>query len=159
MSRAAKVYSAVVWGLGVLSGAILVAIATATAAEVIVRAAWQIAFPWLTELAEYGLFIATFAGCPLVLKEGGHVRFELLMGSTTIGRLFYFCSLVLGFCVCIFLVIYGVVASLNAYTTSVINFNYFVVQDWWLLIWIPIAGALMAVEFLLNVVRFVTGKT
>lgn len=159
MNRAAKVYSAIVWGLGALSGAILVGIATAIAAEVIVRAAWQIAFPWLTELSEYGLFVATFAGCPLVLMQGGHVRFELLMGSTRVGRLFYFCSLVMGLGVCLFLVIYGVVASLNAYMTNVINFNYFVVQDWWLLIWMPIAGVLMAIEFLLNILRFIAGKT
>lgn len=64
---------------GLLAGLAVTAMAVAITIEVAVRNVTGRSFPWLLESSEYALFVATFLGVPWVLRQGAHVRVDVLL--------------------------------------------------------------------------------
>ena len=57
------------------------AIAGLISADVVSRTAGFLGLPWATDVCEYLLFTSTFLGAPWVLRQGAHVRVDILVAS------------------------------------------------------------------------------
>jgi TRAP-type C4-dicarboxylate transport system permease small subunit len=135
-----------------LAGLMVLVMTAMVAAEVALRTLGWASLGWDVEVSEYLLYLSTFLGAPWVLRQGAHVRVDAITRglppawATLIDRL----AAASGFAVCAVLVVYGARAAWEAYALDALIFKQLVVAEWWLLACIPLASALLAVEFLLR---------
>ena len=132
------------------AGALLVGMALMISADVLLRALVGISLPWAVEVAEYILYLSTFFAAPWVLRQGAHVRVDLVVRllppplAAHVDRI----AALIGLAVCCVLFYYGFGAAWDAFTLGSLIFKHFVVPEWWLLAVLPLAAALLSVEFL-----------
>jgi len=111
--------------------------------------------PWLIELTEYAMYAGTFLAAPWVLRLGSHVRVDVLLVSLPkrwAVRLEQLVDLV-GLAISLVLVYYGALAVFDAWSTDLVARKTWNFEEWLLLLPIPVAGLLLAVEFVLRIAR------
>ena len=112
-------------------------------------------FPWLIDAIEYGLFAGTFLAAPWVLREGAHVRVDIVVttlpprGATLLET---FADLI-GLAVCLVLLWYGVKVTLTAQALGSMVLKSIIFPEWWALAVVPASSLLLAVEFVLRLRR------
>ncbi len=111
--------------------------------------------PWLYEVIEYVLYGGVFLAAPWVLREGAHVRVDLLLTSIPRAAAIRLERIldILGAIVCLVLCYYGWRASLDAYLGDSRQFKTLVVEDWWLMAIFTVSLFILAIEFLLRLSR------
>lgn len=100
--------------------------------------------PWILEVSEYVLPLATFLVAPWLLHRNEHVRLDMLLNVWP--RLGHITNVV-GLAVCVVLVIYGVRTITNSATQGAMIFKSVVFPEWWLYVPVPICFALLTIEF------------
>lgn len=138
-----------------LFGYALGAIAALMCLDILLRNLGLGSLPWLIELTEYLMYGGTFLAAPWVLRQGSHVRVDLLLvaiPSRHAVRLEQFVDAV-GLTISAVMAIYGTGAVANAYATVMLQFKTWTVPEWILLLPIPVGCTLLAVEFLLRIFR------
>lgn len=111
--------------------------------------------PWMVEVTEYVMYAGTFLAAPWVLRQGSHVRVDLLLVSVPtaaakrIEQLADFCALI----ACLVMAYYGAVVMADAYVSKMVQFKSLAVPEWILLLPIPIGCSLLALEFMLRIFR------
>ena len=111
--------------------------------------------PWLIELSEYLLYAGTFLAAPWVLRQGNHVRVDMLfvaLPKRLAVRLEQLVDL-LGLGISLVLLYYGSAVVSDAWRTNMIAYKTWYVPEWLLFLAIPIAALLLAVEFVLRFLR------
>jgi TRAP-type C4-dicarboxylate transport system permease small subunit len=112
-------------------------------------------FPWLIELTEYAMYAGTFLAAPWVLRLGSHVRVDALLTmlpKRAAARMEQLVDLV-GLAISLVLVWYGALAVIDAWNTDLVARKTWNFEEWLLLLPIPIAGVLLAMEFVLRIFR------
>jgi len=138
----------------ILAGLMVLAMAAIVSADVILRTLGWGTLPWDVEVTEYLLYLSTLLGAPWVLRQGGHVRVDVMTrglspaAADRVERV----GAVIGLAVCAVLGVYGAHASREAYLLGSLIFKQLVVAEWWLLAFIPVTCALLALEFLRRLV-------
>lgn len=111
--------------------------------------------PWLVEVVEYVMYGGTFLTAPWVLRQGEHVRVDLLLGSipkaAAIRLQQFIDSLGLGISLVMFY--YGSAVVIDAYRANFIQFKNLAVHEWVLMLPIPVGCAMLAMEFALRILR------
>ncbi|HKU45418.1 MAG TPA: TRAP transporter small permease subunit [Burkholderiales bacterium] len=100
--------------------------------------------PWILEVSEYVLPLATFLVAPWLLYRNEHVRLDILLNVWP--KLGHLCN-ALGLAVCVVLVVYGVRTILNSADQGAMIFKSVVFPEWWLYVPVPICFALLTIEF------------
>ena len=111
--------------------------------------------PWLIELTEYAMYAGTYLAAPWVLRLGAHVRVDALLTALPkrhAARMEQLVDLV-GLGVALVLLCYGAAAVVDAWTTDLVARKTWNFDEWLLLLPIPISGALLAIEFVLRLLR------
>ncbi|MGH7003185.1 MAG: TRAP transporter small permease [Alphaproteobacteria bacterium] len=111
--------------------------------------------PWLIEIVEYVLCGGTFLAAPWVLRQGAHVRVDILLTSVPkwlSRRLEQFVD-VAGCVVSAVLCYYGVLAVLQSAKAEAILFKTWWTPEWVVLLPVPIACLLLFAEFVLRIMR------
>ena len=112
-------------------------------------------FPWLIDAIEYGLFAGTFLAAPWVLREGAHVRVDIVV--TTLpprgAALLEALADLIGLAVCLILLWYGVKVTLTAQALGSMVLKSIIFPEWWALAVVPVSSLLLAVEFVLRLRR------
>lgn len=111
--------------------------------------------PWMVEVTEYAMYAGTFLAAPWVLRQGSHVRVDLLLialPGAAARRLEQFTDL-LGLMVSAIMLYYGCVVVLDAYRFHMMQFKSLAIPEWILLMPIVIGCLLLAIEFLLRIAR------
>lgn len=134
---------------GLLAGISVAAIALLVTANVFLRNLGITNFPWLLEVSEYVLFIATFMAAPWVLRVGAHVRVDLLLGLVpgAGARALTAIADVAGLVFCLLLSRHGWNVAAEAFVRGDKLFKELVIPEWPLLAVIPVSGCLLAIEF------------
>jgi TRAP-type C4-dicarboxylate transport system permease small subunit len=111
--------------------------------------------PWLVEVIEYVMYGGTFLAAPWVLRQGEHVRVDLVLSSVpkqvairleqVVDALGFFVSTVMSF--------YGVALLVDAYRANFVQFKNLAVHEWILILPLAVGCAMLAVEFLLRFFR------
>lgn len=109
----------------------------------------------LNEVIEYLLFAGVFLGAPWVLRQGSHVRVDLLVGNlppgvaTGLERLLD----LVGCIICLALLRYGWINLDSAWMFQSMQHKYFAMPEWVLLSVFVACFALLAIEFLFRLLR------
>lgn len=144
-------------GVGIVIGLLAVVMT----ADVAMRNLGAGNLAWAVEISEYALFLTAFLGAPWALRQGAHIRMDLLILSLAPGprvAVEILCDL-LGLTVCAVMLWYGVAAARDAFITGTVIIKFLVVKEWWTLSVVPLAASLMAVEFGLRLARLATSGT
>ena len=150
-----KLYDAVVVGLAILAGMMLVWLMVAIIVSVLQRNLGMQPAAWLFVSTEYFMFYLTMLGAPWLLRHRGHVYIELVTAALPKPMLNIFSRFVSLLCllVCAYMAFKGAdLVGLNLQRSDLdVRAYYF--PTWLLNIAFPISFGLMALEFL----RFVIG--
>lgn len=109
----------------------------------------------LNEIIEYLLFAGVFLGAPWVLRQGAHVRVDLLVSNLPAGLARAVDRLLdlLGCIICCLLIHYGWVSLDSAWMFQSMQHKYFVMPEWVLLGVFVGCFVLLFVEFLFRLLR------
>jgi TRAP-type C4-dicarboxylate transport system permease small subunit len=160
MKRAYVLYEKLLTVGLILSGILIFFMTVTVSADVILRNLNWTNLPWVVEVSEYILFIATFLAAPWVMHKDGHTRVDLLtrmlpVRAGTVTRTIADC---VALSVCLFLLYYGARVALEAFRLNTQIFKQLVVPEWWLYSVIPVTGILLTTEFLIRIMgRFGRG--
>jgi TRAP-type C4-dicarboxylate transport system permease small subunit len=125
------------------------------ALDVALRNLAGIGFPWLIDVIEYGLFAGTFLAAPWVLREGAHVRVDIVVAALPPrgAALLETIADLIGLAVCLVLLWYGVKITLTAQALDSMVLKSIIFPEWWALAVIPLSSLLLAIEFVLRLSR------
>ena len=124
-------------------------------ADIVFRQLGIASMPWLVEVIEYVMYGGTFLAAPWVLRQGEHVRVDLVLSSVPEPVAICLERVVdaLGAIVSLVMCIYGVELLIDAYRANFIEFKNSAVHEWVLILPIPIGCAMLVVEFMLRFFR------
>lgn len=138
------IYGALLKGLAAAAAVLLGVTALAITLDVVARNLGLGTVPWILEVSEYVLPLATFLAAPWLLYRNQHVRLDVLLARLpwldAVGNL-------IGLAVCGVLVVYGVRTILNSQAQGSMVFKSVVFPEWWLYTPVPLCFALLSIEF------------
>jgi TRAP-type C4-dicarboxylate transport system permease small subunit len=137
-------YDRVLQGLAACAAVLLGASALAITLDVVGRNVGLGALPWILEVSEYVLPLATFLVAPWLLRRNEHVRLDVLLRAWP---WLDHVTNVVGLAVCAVLVLYGVRTILNSAQQGAMVFKSVVFPEWWLYLPVPLCFGLLTVEF------------
>lgn len=104
--------------------------------------------PWVTELTEYALPLATLLAAPWLMWRGQHVRldvFEMVLSPAGRARMERLTAGV-GLAISLVLAVYGLLALLDSRRAGSIVLKALVFPEWWLYLPVPIGFGALALE-------------
>jgi len=114
---------------------------------------------WSNEMSETGLYLLTMLAAPWLLREGRHIRVDILLRvlPRPVGWTCEWLSDAIAFACCLCVVFYGARATWESYSQGSITIKTLVLPEWWTLAPLPAAFVLLAVEVLLRMRRLWLG--
>lgn len=132
------------------SALLLGVLALLVTADVVARNLGWGTLPWILEVSEYCLPLATFLVAPWLLSRSEHVRVDVLLTALppTVARALNRLADAAGFAVCAVFVVYGVRTVAGSAQQGSLVIKAVVFPEWWLYAPVPVSFAFLAVEFL-----------
>ena len=115
---------------------------------------------WSNDLTEAMLYLITMCAAPWILRQGQHIRVDIILRAIPRRTAWYcewFADAVGLFC-CLTMVWYGAKMTIASYTSGAMTVKTMVTPEWWLLIPLPIAFALLSIEMLFRMRRLMQGE-
>ena len=127
--------------------------AVGVSSDVILRNLKLANLPWVVEISEYVLYLATFLAAPWVMHKGGHTRVDLVIRllPSRAGKLTQAIADGIALLICLFLLYYGARTALEALRLKSLIIKQLIVPEWWLFAIIPISGLLLTMEFIYRI--------
>ena len=157
--RISEQYGRLLAGLSLAGCAVLLLMMLVICADVFLRnvriVPGMLGVPWANEVTEYALYLITMLTAPWLLRQGQHIRVDVLLRVIP-RRLAWYCEwavdlIALGCCAVI--AFYGVKAVLSSHAIGGTVVKVLSVPEWWLLAPLPAAFALLAIEVLFRMQR------
>jgi TRAP-type C4-dicarboxylate transport system permease small subunit len=142
-------YARLLQGLAAFAAVLLGASALAITLDVVGRNVGLGAVPWILEVSEYVLPVATFLVAPWLLYRNEHVRLDVLLAGR---RWLNHVANAVGLAVSAVLVVYGVRTILNSAQQGAMVLKSVVFPEWWLYAPVPVCFLLLAFEFARRIV-------
>jgi TRAP-type C4-dicarboxylate transport system permease small subunit len=111
--------------------------------------------PWANEVTEYALYLITMLVAPWLLRQGQHIRIDVLLRVMP-PRLAWYCewaSDAIALACCLVMSFAGLKATLASLAIGSMVIKTLVVPEWWLLAPLQVCFALLAVEILFRMAR------
>ena len=114
---------------------------------------------WSNEMSETGLYLVTMLAAPWLLRQGQHIRVDIVLRVIPkgLGWACEWLSDAIAFACCVAMVVYGARATWESYSQGAIVIKTLVLPEWWTLAPLPVAFALLAVEVLFRMRRLALG--
>jgi TRAP-type C4-dicarboxylate transport system permease small subunit len=159
MTRLSIFFGRLFDALAVIAALTLLVMVVLVTADILLRNLTRTGFPWANEVSEYALYAMTLLTAPWLLRRGQHVRIDLVLSIVPprIAWLMEAVGDVIGFFVCIVMVRYGYHMAADSFRNGSLTIKNLVFAEWWLLAPLPIAFALLAVEFAFRFERLRSG--
>lgn len=160
MTRLSAAFGRLLDALALAAALILFAMVVIVSADIVLRNAVGAGFTWANEVSEYSLYLMTLLTAPWLLRRGQHVRLDviLVLLPARAAWVMEAAGDVLGLLVSLILVRYGLIATLESWRIGAITIKNLVFPEWWLLAPLPLAFALLAIEFVFRFARLLTGE-
>jgi len=144
--------------LGMACGLLLV-MTLMIGADVLLRNLGLGGIPPSNELSEDCLYLVTLLAAPGLLRQGQHIRIDIVLRALPLraGWLLEWLGDALGLACCLFFVWYGARVALASFANGALSIKTLVMPEWWLMAPMPIAFALVAVEFVFRMHRLAMG--
>jgi TRAP-type transport system small permease protein len=149
MGTIARGYGRLLHGCAVIAALLLGAAAAFVTGDVVARNVGLGTLPWILEVSEYVLPLATFLVAPWLLSRSQHVRLDalLMVLPERVGRALDRLADAVGLAVCTVFVVYGIRAVASSAQQGSLVIKSVVFPEWWLYAPVPFCFALLAVEF------------
>lgn len=160
MKQMSAIYERLLNALALAACAILFAVILTTCADVLLRNLLASGIPWSNEVSEYALYLMTMLTAPWLLRQGAHVRVDLLLQAVSArhGWLLEWFVDLSGLLVSLVLAVYGVRIARESAEQGSMVIKTLVFPEWWLLVPLPAAFALLALEFVFRMQRLHAGE-
>jgi TRAP-type C4-dicarboxylate transport system permease small subunit len=128
-------------------------------ADVLLRNLGLGGIPPSNELSEDCLYLVTLLAAPGLLRQGQHIRIDIVLRALPLraGWLLEWLGDALGLACCLFFVWYGARVALASFANGALSIKTLVMPEWWLMAPMPIAFALLTVEFVFRMHRLAMG--
>lgn len=146
-------------GLALASCALVAVMVLVICADVFVRNLRLGNISWATEVAEYTLYLSTFLAAPWLLRQGAHVRMDIVLKifpPLIAWSLELFADLVAVF-TCLALTFSSGRAAFASATQGSFVFKIIVFPEWWLIMPACVLFGVLSVECLLRLRRLWNG--
>jgi TRAP-type C4-dicarboxylate transport system permease small subunit len=156
-------YGKLLAGLALVGCAIMFAMMLVIVADVALRNVPIPGLPrglaWSNEISELMLFLMTMAVAPWLLRQGQHIRVDILLQALP-PRLAWTLEWVgdaIGLACCLFMAWYGTQAAWASFQSGAVNIKTLVTPEWWALAPLPIVFLLLAIEMVFRMQRLGAG--
>lgn len=128
--------------------------------EVAVRAFGLGSIDWMLEASEYALLVLTFLGAPWALREGAHVRVDVVLKAVPafVARIFELLADGLGTATSLVLLIWSLKTTLASAGTHSMVYKVLIFPEWWLYALMATSGLLLTCEFIRRLARALRGE-
>lgn len=150
-----RFYRALMHGCGVASALLFGIVVVLVTADVLMRNLGLGTLPWIVEVSEYSLPVATFLSAPWLLHNNQHVRIEILltfMPRRAAQWMDQFADLI-GLIASLSLVWYGLKIIMDSRSIGSLIIKTLVFPEWWLFVPVPVGSALLVIEFVRRIAR------
>jgi len=149
VAKASAAFGRLLDAMAAIAAVTLLAMVVLVTADIVLRNLSRGGLLWANEVSEYALYLITLLTAPWLLRRGQHIRLDLVltMLPVRIAVLLEAASDVIGCAVCIVLVRYGIAMTYDSWRSGSITIKNLVFPEWWVLVPLPIAFALLAIEF------------
>jgi TRAP-type C4-dicarboxylate transport system permease small subunit len=149
MAAIATTYRRLLHACAVVAAVLLGVMAALVTGDVVARNVGLGTLPWILEVSEYALPLATFLVAPWLLHRSEHVRLDALLTAVPVrlARALDRLADAVGLAVCAVFVVYGAKAVASSAQQGSLVIKSVVFPEWWLYVPVPLSFALLAVEF------------
>lgn len=159
LSRISERYGRLLAGLALAGCAVLFLTMLVICLDVLLRnvrlAPGLHGISWANEVTEYALYLITMLTAPWLLRQGMHIRIDVLLRAIP-RRLAWYCEWAVdavALVCCLAIAWYGVKAVLSSHAIGGMVVKVLSVPEWWLLAPLPATFALLAIEVLFRMQR------
>jgi TRAP-type transport system small permease protein len=159
MQRLNQLYGNLLSALALVGAFLLFAMMLMICADVALRAMRMTGVPWASEMSEYILYGSTFLAAPWLLRQGRHVRLDLVLRGLppTLGWRAEWLVDIIGVTICATLTWAGWRILWASKENGNIVIKTIAFTEWWLLIPIPLTFLLLSIEFVFRMFRLANG--
>jgi TRAP-type C4-dicarboxylate transport system permease small subunit len=149
-----RAYRGLLHACAVLAALLLGVTAALITGDVVARNVGLGSLPWILEVSEYVLPLATFLVAPWLLARNEHVRLDVLLTALPprFARALARAGDLLGLAVCAVFVVYGARAIASSAQQGSLVIKSVVFPEWWLYAPVPACFALLAIGFVRRIV-------
>ncbi len=110
---------------------------------------------WSNEVSELMLYLITMCVAPWLLRQGQHIRVDIVLQALPRQLAWYFEWLgdAIGLACCIVIAWYGAQAAWSSYVSGAVNIKTLVTPEWWGLAPLPVVFVLLAIEMVFRMIR------
>ena len=110
------------------------------------------------EISEDILYLKTLLAAPWLLRQGQHIRVDIILRTlpVRVAWALEWLGDIVGLLCCLYFVWYGYLITAASYKAGSINIKTLVTPEWWTLAPLPVAFALLAIEFVFRMYRLST---
>jgi TRAP-type transport system small permease protein len=115
---------------------------------------------WADEISETMLYLITMLAAPWLLRQGRHIRVDILLHAMP-ARIGWYCEWLtdaIALACCAIMVVSGVEATYASYSSGMMTIKTLVTPEWWSLAPLPITFFLLAIEVLFRMQRLADGR-
>ncbi|MFD0668955.1 TRAP transporter small permease [Ramlibacter sp. MAHUQ-53] len=159
LDRADAAWARLLTALALLACALVALMVAVICADVLVRNARLGNLPWATEVAEYTLYLSTFLATPWLLRQGAHVRMDMVLKALPPATAWAL-ELVtdaIAVATCAALTLASANAALASAAQGSLVFKIFVYPEWWLITPASVLFGVLTIECLWRMRRQWTG--
>jgi TRAP-type transport system small permease protein len=111
------------------------------------------------EISEDIIYLITLLAAPALLRHGQHIRVDIVLRAlpAKIGWLLEWLGDLLGIVCCAYFVWYGWRVVAASFSSGALSIKTLILPEWWLLAPMPLAFALLSIEFLFRMHRLAQG--
>ena len=142
-------YRGLLHACAVIAALLLGVTALLVTGDVVARNVGLGTLPWILEVSEYVLPLATFLVAPWLLARNEHVRLDVLLTAlpARLARTLAWVGDLMGLAVCTVFVVYGARAITSSAQQGSLVIKTIVFPEWWLYAPVPVCFGLLAIEF------------
>lgn len=117
-------------------------------------------FPAANEFAEYTLYLVTLLAAPWLLRQGQHIRVDILLRAipAPVAWTLEWLMDLLALATCALIVWYGIGASVDSMRAGSQVIKSVIFPEWWTIAPLPVCFALVGIEVLFRIRRLLTGE-
>jgi len=153
-------YGHVLSGMLTVACLLLLIMTLMIGADVLLRNVGLGGIPPSNELSEDILYLVTLLAAPGLLRQGQHIRIDIVLRALPrrFGWLLEWLGDIMGIVCCLVFVWYGVRVAAASLANGSLSIKTLVIPEWPLLAPIPIAFALLAIEFVFRIDRLMRAE-
>jgi TRAP-type C4-dicarboxylate transport system permease small subunit len=155
MLTVSRWYGRLLDGMMSAAGLLLLFMTVMIGADVLLRNIGLGGVPPSNELSEDILYLVTLLAAPGLLRRGQHIRIDIVLQALPprAAWLLEWVGDILGLACCLVFVWYGASVAAASFFDGSVSIKTLVLPEWWLLAPMPIAFALLALEFVFRMQR------